>query len=712
MHILTNGGTLHHMVRQDLNSRWLYLVLAIVSIVFILLRFVNLGYDTPLFYSNLGTSELTDPYMYTSFARNKVLYGTWNLYDSERLISIQSSLVSGMAYLVFSIAGVSRVTANIAALILQLTGLVFFLFGLRKLLSRNEMILTIFLLAVTNLFFFGGRAPYLETGVVFASGLIVFAHFRYGWSTQGALGVGFLLAIAVFGGKLTAVAIAAPLIVDHLIYSRKEALRNGLAMGGGFSAGLMFYAGMFSNWSPVALINYYKTITSAVGISPSMPSSLGGAMQSIFSYGDTGIAPFHPFLLLLASVGVALAATQVTRKSDTQGERGKGRVLTFMIVWIIAGLGMLIPFEYRPYRYFIPYLIPVCVLAAYGIAQLVNGEVKLQLRRKRGAFAVVILVFVGGYVFEQASFWWAHYNQAVTIGTKWFSLGMTVTGIVCELIVSALLYRKSITLPRIPSYISVTVLLSSFLVFQSYLIYQGMYYPRKILERQNMDIAQILGDKAVLAGNFAPAFTIDNTHKNFYPYGGLRSINKDVISAAGITHLADPQPLVRVAIQHLRTPDTLRVMKVWAREATYMIYSLQLPNYTPTDYELAMSSRTRNRLDSALFYLDRFLGEFPNNLTAQLERANIYATIGKVELAVKELKRLSQEYNNLFYVHYLVGQSYVPIAKITRDRNIFQNMREEYEKVIELNPFVATKLHLYELINLIKRTENSLKTAP
>jgi uncharacterized membrane protein len=382
------------MVQKNLTSSWIYFALALIAAIFILLRFVNLSYDTPLFYSNLGTSELTDPYMYTSFARNKVLYDSWSLYGSEKLISIQGSLVSGLAYLVFSVAGVSRVTANVVAILLQLGGLGFLFWGLRGRFSREEIVLSLFFLAVANLFFFGGRAPYLETGVVFSVGLIVLAHFRYGRTALGALGVGFLLAVATFGGKLTAIAIAAPVIANHVFYARKTALRNTISVAAGFSVGLLGFAGLFADWSPLTLINYYSATTSAVGITPSMPSSITGIFQSVFSYGDTGIAPFHPFLLLLAGLGVALASIRLTANNDKQEKTFDGRALTFMIVWIIAGLATLIPFDYRPYRYFIPYLIPVSILAAHGVAQLLDGNIKLRLSGKRGWIAVIILVFL------------------------------------------------------------------------------------------------------------------------------------------------------------------------------------------------------------------------------------------------------------------------------------------------------------------------------
>jgi hypothetical protein len=288
---------------------------------------------------------------------------------------------------------------------------------------------------------------------------------------------------------------------------------------------------------------------------------------------------------------------------------------------------------------------------------------------------------------------------------------MTLVGVVVALVVSVLLYRTGITVHRVASYATALALLSSCLIFQSYLVFRGLHNPRNILERQNRDIAEILGANAVMAGNFAPAFTIDNNHRNFiYPYGGFRSTQKSSLHDAGVTHLADPLPLVRTAAQHFQLYDTIPVLKVWAREATYVIYGLQRQGYRPTDYELAVGFRTGRQLDSALLYLARFLGEYPQNLTAQLERANILATVGQVEAALVELERISQENSDIYYAHYLVGQSYLPIAQITKDRKILRAMREEYETVVELNPYVARNLRLYELIEVIRKTEKSWKS--
>ena len=91
------------------------IVIAIL-ILLVVVRFFGLSDDPPLYYSGYGHTLLTDPYHLTFAARSKVLFGEWNPFDYHRWDVFRNSLISGAAYLVFLAFGVSRVTANIAAL--------------------------------------------------------------------------------------------------------------------------------------------------------------------------------------------------------------------------------------------------------------------------------------------------------------------------------------------------------------------------------------------------------------------------------------------------------------------------------------------------------------------------------------------------------------------------------------------------------------------
>ena len=101
------------------NLPYYYIIIAAMALLFIV-RFLKLQIDPPYFFYGFSQAHLTDPYHITFFARNAVLFDNWNPFDYHRWDIFKFSLVSGFSYLLFSLFGVSRITANLSALILNL----------------------------------------------------------------------------------------------------------------------------------------------------------------------------------------------------------------------------------------------------------------------------------------------------------------------------------------------------------------------------------------------------------------------------------------------------------------------------------------------------------------------------------------------------------------------------------------------------------------
>jgi hypothetical protein len=150
---------------------FIYASLALIALL-CLLRFVNLDADPPHFFKGFSQADLTDPYHLTFAARNAALFGDWNLFDFHRWDVFRNSLVSGVAYIIFSLAGVSRIAANIAALALNLGGVLFFFLGMRGLRPVREILTALLLLLSSAVFFFHSRLPFLENGLIFLCGLL------------------------------------------------------------------------------------------------------------------------------------------------------------------------------------------------------------------------------------------------------------------------------------------------------------------------------------------------------------------------------------------------------------------------------------------------------------------------------------------------------------------------------------------------------------
>ncbi|MCH9032736.1 MAG: hypothetical protein IIB00_10835, partial [candidate division Zixibacteria bacterium] len=326
-------------------NRNVRIALLVLIILFGVLRFVNLNYDTPLYFTGYSKSDITDPYIYTSFARNKILTGDWDTFDYDRWKSWRVSIVSGVSYLVFLVAGVSRVTANFSALILGLGGTALFLWGWSIRRPKEEILLVAFFFFVSNLMFFANRMPHLETGLLFISGITVLVHFKLGKSFLGATLTGLLIALGTFAGKLTGVILLAPVMVDYLFDGKKELARRGGATILGFILGMIIYSALFFDWSPLSMIEYFRSQTAAVGLRPTIPDSLTGWTQMIFTYGADGLFRFQTLVIIAAIIGTTSLWVATFQKKERELIGADGyRTLVFAFVWLACGLITLIPF--------------------------------------------------------------------------------------------------------------------------------------------------------------------------------------------------------------------------------------------------------------------------------------------------------------------------------------------------------------------------------
>ena len=152
--------------------------LFILIIFLIILRFISLEIDPPNFFAGHTQAHLTDPYHLTFFARNAILFDDWNPFDFYRWDVFKYSLISGFSYIVFSIAGISRITANLSAVLLSLAGIGLFVIGFYRLRSNRETLIITGLLLLSSMLFFYGRLPFLENGLIFLSGLLFFVFIK------------------------------------------------------------------------------------------------------------------------------------------------------------------------------------------------------------------------------------------------------------------------------------------------------------------------------------------------------------------------------------------------------------------------------------------------------------------------------------------------------------------------------------------------------
>lgn len=109
---------------------------AIIVLIFglaIFLRLFHINADPP--YVSWSQDLLTDPFHYTSFARSKVFWGEWDLFNQYSFLLWKNSALTFFSFLFFNLFGVGRLQANLTAVVLNILSLLFLFFGPKK---RNQ----------------------------------------------------------------------------------------------------------------------------------------------------------------------------------------------------------------------------------------------------------------------------------------------------------------------------------------------------------------------------------------------------------------------------------------------------------------------------------------------------------------------------------------------------------------------------------------------
>ncbi|UCD93710.1 MAG: hypothetical protein JSU69_08030, partial [Candidatus Zixiibacteriota bacterium] len=220
-----------------------FIVLAATSLI---LRLNHLSADPPI---GLSTSQgiYTDPPQYISFARNLVMWGTFNPLHDFRLIFFLKSATTLVSYVIFQLAGVGYLQANLVGLIFSFPTIILFYFAVRKAAGNLAgLFFLIFISLDYNQMFFG-RLSFLENSMNFF-GVLAFAILMYSTRAYAFLISGILLGAAVFFGKIIGLIYLFP-FVCYALYAyyhsyrpdlRKFA-RHFLMLALGFAAVLTFW---------------------------------------------------------------------------------------------------------------------------------------------------------------------------------------------------------------------------------------------------------------------------------------------------------------------------------------------------------------------------------------------------------------------------------------------------------------------------------------
>lgn len=629
-----------------------------------------LNADTP--FGITASQELsTDPPQYTSFARNKVLFGSWEISHSRYRLFI-SNLTTLCSYCVFLIFGTGRSQSNFLAVVFSIV-IIYLNFLILRKRGFGVAIAFALLLGVNYIFYSYGKLPFLEvttTALVSIAGFLLLTSRARGLH---AFLAGLILAAAAFFAKLLAIVFfpTAVMIIMLGYFQAKNnsfgALKNKLLA---FSAGcsVMVIAWLIAVYLPSRsdVSGYLSEISTGMYGSPKAFESPKMFMMQLYSYGfdnklwSKQLVEFSLGLLGMASVlGLMLSHGKNTLKK-------LDRVDMFYLLWLGSIFILLFPWNYRPLRYAVLLYPPLIYFAIRWIFLLFDTNT--HWGKRKWTYYLVLFV-IGSYVVF-------HLLITPYFETRSSELIMRFIpyGIIGAIIITSLgaliqkvkekILRKSAKLLLAARILALIILLIAIFI-QLRLHIDSSFNNQKTIHNASVDLGKILAADAVIAGPYSSALTQDNRLKSIIKMFGVPIVEKNLFESTPITHLAveakgnekrafDDYPEIM--------NDAPMVMTYYLRGFPVNIYLISptTPNdearkYQPTRFELSAWKYQLGQMDSAASFLAEFEQALPNTMAAYQLRMKMNIAKGNLDGAKYELNRLLSTDQNNFNLWLMLG---------------------------------------------------------
>ncbi|MFH1372265.1 MAG: hypothetical protein ABII79_00495 [bacterium] len=659
-------------------------VVAAVLLLLLILKFVQLDKDPPLFHLGYSNALLTDPYHLTFFARNAVLYGDWNPFDSHRWDYKINSLISGVSYLFFLGFNVSRVTANLAAVILQCGGFLFFILGIYRFRGLREVGLAALLLLINSSLFFYGRLPFLENGLIFISGLTFLIFVRYHNRYWGQFLSGVLIALAALSGKLFGFILLGPVLISLFYMYRKRVVVPVVVTVGGLLIGTATYILAFYGRHVSALVSYYnQQSVGTYGLPPGF-SSIENFFVMLVTYGsESGIWQHMPFLLFLTAVSFILVTMVIPYT-------GKPKIeylpVIFCAAWLASGILGLMPFNYRPLRYTLFLYLPISAICAFGMRLIMEKRMKLGLHSKWISLTSVFLVC--WYTTFQITILLCSRGRKFYAGTEYI-LAMMIIAIVITLLTLIWLRKDHKVISNRFLQIPFGVIFLWVIVNQGIYLFDGLTKPGRYLERYNTELSQIVSKNAVITGPFTPALTIDNRLQGIIYMFGFSNVEYGLFERFPISHVVSDRSNWTRALKDfpfLKTATKIAQMVV--KNDAIDLYRLPHTDVPLTDFEQGVILLEGEYPESSLVYFERFSEKYPENLLGNMHLTMALYVSDSTDKAIVILNELIDRHPNNYMLHGFCKGFYYRLYRDTEDSKYLQLSQSHERKVRQLNPDV------------------------
>jgi 4-amino-4-deoxy-L-arabinose transferase-like glycosyltransferase len=622
-----------------------------------------------------------------------------------------------ISFFFFKLLGVGRWQANLVAASLSSLTLVFFYLAIKKGKDQKAALLATFFLGINYILVMYSRSTFAEVSVIFFIALGIY-FFVLGMKKDWPLiPSGACFAVSIFFGKMLAMFIL-PVCLGVVVLSALGEFSAGYRKikyslilffaAGSLSVVLLWFFLIYSPFSE----NVSQFVSGmSVGLygSPRGFESITDFIYSLFSFGGVtqvfaskkyslGTDLFYrmPFLFILSLLFLLGLFFKVFKvKSILKNLKSCSRPKLFFALWFAAGIFALMPWNYRPLRYQILLIPPMCALAAFCLVDFLNPS-EVKKKPKRSVWFWIFSIPAASFlIFHTISFLLKMFGSTVQLNSiimLSFFLSFPLTYVFHEV----KRWKPSLHMKAHKTIIVAEAVLLVVIINggQFWAFGRNIQYS---LVHSSEDLGQILGQEAVISGPYSQTLVMENRLKLVPRMFHRGNEDRDFFLRHPITHLAMEAKGGQRKQAFIHYPE---VMKNATPVTTYYLRNFRVQilrvaessgnpktkNYKLSDFEKAKLLIEVDQIDSAIVILNQFVSRYPENLSGYMTLAGIYYERQDYEKAVLFLKKASRSDPTNFFIHEVLGAVYSDQYNQEGGYDYRLLAIEEWEKALKLDP--------------------------
>ncbi|UCE25478.1 MAG: hypothetical protein JSU74_05380 [Candidatus Zixiibacteriota bacterium] len=695
------------------SRRQLAVELAVVLILIGLcfgVRFSNLDADAPTDLST-STDVYTDPAQYTLFSRLYTQAGDLNPFDDNRFAFFLNSAVTPAAIASFKLFGVSVWSSNLVGLFFSFGALLLFYVFVRRCSGILASVLFLLLIMFNYNQLFYGRVPFLEHVMAFFAFLSL-VMLVYSNGRLAAVAAGCSLGAGIFFGKMIGLVFLAPfaaLLLYEIFYERKG---TRYTRGALFMTGFLFVmlVWVFVSYLPMReqVAAYLSEHAFNLYGPPDGLKSVDGFIWKFMSFGDKSrLVERMQLPVVLTAVFIGMILYRATRRESWRSGFGRfnsGHI--FIVVMIAAFYGALMIWNYRPLRYQLVLIYPICGAAAFVLSRL--WQARRSVSPGRPGYLLLGLYFPMVVVLIYQIF--GDYIQT-TVGDFYYEdYRLVVAALAVAVTVGIFVLLRQFGSRRIPS-LRLTGRVTVIIVTAVVVIEGGIHFnswwitPAYTARDNGRDLPIVLSKGAVLSGPYATALTLENDLRSVIHMFGVSKADPGLFERFPITHL-----IVDITNEQRAREDYPAIMdsatevlsyRIGRRKARLYRIAGLTGNRDSDGYELSEFEKlsVRKSQDGDIFAEQSALeiaGQYPDNMSVYLFLARAAREDSLYEQAEVLLKKAVEFSPTNYNLKALTADFYGDLYSQTGDIRYKEKALRHYEQALMLAPNAGEVEREYE----------------